>query len=92
MHDNGILNCPVIHDDSKVVDAIWGKDDVSLKGKTIWSQLPEASTDTIVLPPNILNLQMHVTLMADLIFSNKLALVVSLSQGIWFSIILCMRY
>ena len=87
LKNNGILNCPVTPADVEAAEQIFGPDIGSLKGKmTRWNPLIVDSPITSV-PANILERYPDVTLCVDIMYVNRVVMLVSISRNIKFGTI-----
>ena len=84
---NAILNCPVTPTDVEVAEQIFGPDIGSLKGKTTRRNPPIVDSPITSVPVSILKRYRDVTLCVDIMYVNRVALMVSISQGFKFGTI-----
>ena len=79
---NSIKNCPVVEDDIKLAEAIFGKDVAILKGKTTRRKPTPVVRDTIKIPNKLKMAQYEVTLAIDTFFVNKMSFFHTISEAI----------
>ena len=81
---NGIVNCPVTPADVEAAEYILGQDVGSLKGKTTRRSLPIVDSPVTAVPADVLKEYRKVTLCVDIMYVNKVAMLVSISRKIKF--------
>jgi hypothetical protein len=82
-----ITNCPVTLEDINIATDIYGPDIAALKGKTVHKKpLPERA-DFIKVPRELMKIHKHVQLVADVLFVNKMPMVLTISINIDFTTI-----
>ena len=84
---NVIANCPVTPADVEAAEHIFGPDIGSLKGKTTRQNPPIVESPVTPVPTNILKRYQKVTLCVDIMYVNRVAMVVSISRNIKFGTI-----
>ena len=84
---NGIANCPVTPADVEAAEYILGPDIGSLKGKMTWPSPPMVDPPVIGIPADMLKQYQKVTLCVDIMYVNKVAMLVSISRKIKFGTI-----
>ena len=84
---NAILNCPVTPTDVEAAEQIFGPDIGSLKGKTTRRNPPIVDSPITSVPVNILKRYRDVTLCVDIMYVNRVAMLVSISRNIKFGTI-----
>ena len=83
----GIANCPVTPADVEAAEYILGTDIGSLKGKiTRWSP-PIVDSPVTAVPADVLKQYQKITLCVDIMYVNKVAMLVSISRKIKFGTI-----
>ena len=87
LKNNGILNCPVTPADVEAAEQIFGPDIGSLKGKTTWRNPPIVDSPITSVPVNILKRYRDVMLCVDIMYVNRVAMLVSISWSIKFGTI-----
>lgn len=75
-------NCPVTVDDIRNAHTIFGPDLASLRGKTVRRKPEHVRTDYVAIPKDIIAMNADVTLVADVMFVNGIAFLVTLSRRI----------
>ena len=70
---NAIKDCPVVKDNIKLAEAIFGKDVAVLKGKTTQRKPTQVVWDSVKIPRKQKQAQYKVTLAIDTFFVNKMA-------------------
>jgi hypothetical protein len=85
LKSNQVQECPVMTEDAKVANKIWGPDIASLKGKTAQKTPLPVTTDIIEVPKEIREIHHFVTLSIDVFFVNKIPFLITLSQKICFT-------
>ena len=81
---NSLLNCPVTPRDVIFANKLFGPDVGALKGKTTWRGPPIVDSPVAVNTTSILEHYGEVTLCVDLMYINKVPLLVTLSRNIKF--------
>ena len=81
---NGIANCPVTPADVEAAEYILGPDIGSLKGKTTRQSLPIVDSPVTAVPADVLQEYRKVTLCVDIMYVNRVAMLVSISRKIRF--------
>ena len=81
---NVIANCPVTPADVEAAEHIFGPDIGSLKGKTKRRNPPIVESPVTPVPTNILKRYQKVTLCVDIMYVNRVVMVVSISRNIKF--------
>ena len=84
---NGIANCPVTPDYVEAAEYILGPDIRSLKGKTTQRSPPIVDSPVIGVPADVLKQYQKVTLCVDIMYVNKVAMLVSISRKVKFGTI-----
>ena len=77
-------NCPITKEDIQAADDIFGPNLGSLKGKTVRRPNPHVKTQTIGVPPDIMQIHRSVTLAIDIMFINKIPFLVTTSRHLKF--------
>ena len=81
---NGIANCPVTPADVEAAEYILGPDIGSLKGKTTRRSPPIVDSPVTAVPADVLQEYRKVTLCVDIMYVNRVAMLVSISRKIRF--------
>ena len=84
---NGIANCPVTPADVEAAEHILGPDIGSLKGKTTQRSPPIVDSPVTAVPEDVLQEYRKVTLCVDIMYVNKVAMLMSISRKIKFGTI-----
>ena len=84
IENNLLPNCPVNRRDVLRAEQIFGPDVGALKGKTVRRQPPRVQVDEVSLPPTIQQHYQDVTLACDIMYVNKVPLLMSISRHIRF--------
>ena len=84
---NGIANCPVTPADMETAEYIFGLDIGSLKGKTMRCSPLIIGSLVTTIPTDVLKHYQKVTLCVDIMYVNKVAMLVSISRKIKFATI-----
>ena len=84
---NGIANCPVTPADIEAAEYIFGLDIGSLKGKTMRCNPLIIDSPVTTIPAGVLKCYQKVTLCVDIMYVNKVAMLVSISRKIKFATI-----
>ena len=88
LSDDGLLhNSDVTRDDIVNVEHIWGLELGSIKGKTTSRKSKYIRTDFINLPKEIMLKYIDVTLCVDVMYVNRIPILISLSK--WIKFITC---
>ena len=87
LKNNGILNCPVTPADVEAAEQIFGQDIGSLKGKTTRRNPPIVDSPITSVLASILERYRNVTLCVDIMYVNRVAMLVSISRNIKFGTI-----
>ena len=82
VHARLIANCPITPNDIYTAYAIFGKNLVGIKGKTVWRQPERVVTDYVQIPRDFFALHKFVTLTADVMFVNRLAFMITFGKGV----------
>ena len=77
---NSITNCPVTTDDVNLAEKIFGKDVGSIKGKTTRSKPAPVVSDTVEIPPELVEAQKKVDLCLDTFWVNELTFLATTSK------------
>ena len=89
VRSNMIVNFPVTFSDVKNAKLIFGPDIISLKGKSVRRKLDSVVTDYVDIPREILKSRKELEVPTDIMFTNKLPFLVSISQWLKFTTIDC---
>ena len=81
---NGLPNCPVTPRDVIIANKVFGPDVGALKGKTMRRQPPIVDSPVSVDTTSILEHYGEITLCVDLMYVNKVPLLVTLSRNVKF--------
>ncbi|MGL5934310.1 MAG: hypothetical protein ACRCZI_01655, partial [Cetobacterium sp.] len=79
---NSIKDCPVVEDDIKLAEAIFGKDIAIIKGKTTRQKPTPVIRDTIEIPIELKTKQYKVTLAIDTFYVNSMPFFHTISENI----------
>jgi len=80
---NFLKDCPVTNDDIKIADAIYGPRTLAeIRSKTVRLKPARVVTDLVDIPRGFFTLHNKVTLVADVMFVNGIAFLVSASRNI----------
>ena len=71
LHMNAIQNCPVMIEDMKIAECIFGPDMSSLKGKSMRRKPKPARKDLVEIPAEITEKHHDIELCMDTMFINK---------------------
>ena len=82
-----IANCPVTPANVEAAEHIFGPDIGSLNGKTMQRNSPIVDSPVTSIPANILDRYQKVTLCVDIMYVNRVAMLVSISRNIKFGTI-----
>ena len=77
--NNLLPNCPIIHDDIKVAEHIFGQDIGGIKGKTVQCPPNHYETNLKPIPMLVHKWYQKVTVCADIMFVNGLPFLISIS-------------
>ena len=81
---NAIPHCPIIIQDIKNADFIWGKELGCLKGKTVRSNSPQVRLETTSIPVQIMQQYKEVTLSVDIMKVTGIPFLMTISRHIKF--------
>jgi hypothetical protein len=76
---NLLQDCPISHTDIVNANKIYGPDLANIRGKTARRKLEHVHAEIVDIPQQILDIQKHVTLTADVMFVNSVPFLVSSS-------------
>ena len=80
---NNLLNdCPVTNSDIVNAHTIFGPDLANLRGKMVRRKPKHVNTELVEIPQSLVDRQKNVTLVADVMFVNGVAFLVSSSRNI----------
>ena len=79
---NLLKDCPITNANIIHAHKIFGPDLPNLRGKTVWHKPERVRTDYVDIPCVILDVHGRVTLVADVMFVNKVPFLVSSSRHI----------
>ena len=82
VHANLIANCPITENNIAITNAIFGGYLAGIRGKTTRRKPEQVKTDDVKIPREFMTVHKFVTLIADVIFVNNLAFVVTFARGI----------
>ena len=82
VRDNLINNCPVTVESLNIADDIFGPDVASIQGKMARRRPAHVGLDEVEVPPEIFDRNSSVVVVADVMFVNGLAFLVSVSRGL----------
>jgi hypothetical protein len=82
--NNHLVNCPVTRRDVMAAEDILGPDVGSIRGKTVRTSSPQVEHRRTSLPPEIHARYQSVTLGVDIMFINKIAFFVTISNDLKF--------
>jgi hypothetical protein len=85
VNSNQLKNCPITKADIMAAEHIFGPDVGSLKGKTTRRQPPVIRQVVEHLPDNIMPRYRDVTLCVDVMFVNRIPMLVTISRNIQFA-------
>ena len=77
-----MANCPIAQNDIPNAYAIFGGNLTGIQGKTVWQKPERVETDYVQIPKEFMTTHKFVTLMADIMFVNNLAYVITFRRGI----------
>ena len=86
LKSNRLSNCPVTPADVEAAEQIFGPDIGSLKGKTTWNP-PIIDSPITSVPASILKWYQNVMLCIDIMYVNRVAMMISISRNIKFATI-----
>ena len=84
LKNNGLLNCPVTPADVEAAEQIFGPDIGSLKGKMTQWNSPIIDSAITPIPASVLEWYCNVTLCIDIMYVNRVAIMISISRNIKF--------
>ena len=87
LKNNGLMNCPVTPGDVEAADQIFGPDIGSLKGKTTRRNLPIIDSPITLVPADVLKRYRNVMLCIDIMYLNRIPMLISISRNIKFGTI-----
>ena len=87
LKNNGLLSCPVTPADVEAAEQIFGLDIGSLKGKTTQRNLPIIDSPITPVPAGVLERYRNVTLCIDIMYVNRVAMMISVLRNIKFATI-----
>jgi hypothetical protein len=79
---NSVRDCPIVENDVKLAEQIFGKDIAIIKGKTMCKKPAIVLHDTISIPPELKMAQRDVTLAIDSFYVNKMVFFHTISEAI----------
>ena len=79
-----LVNCPITRHAIHVVQDIYSPNLSSLKGKTVHWSLPHLPSGVDPIPPDVLERHPSVTIVMDILFTNNIPLLLSMSWGLKF--------
>ena len=79
-----IKNCDLNSDDVRAANDIFGKDIMSLKGKTTHSKSKHVPNNKVIIPPSILDRHQNVTICIDIMKVNRIPFFISIARNIQF--------
>ena len=79
-----LVNCPITQHAIHVVQDIYSPNLSSLKGKTVYWSLPHLPSGVDPIPPDVLERHPSVTIVMDILFTNNIPLLLSMSRGLKF--------
>ena len=85
--NNGLLNCPVMPADVETAEQIFGPDIGSLKGKMTQRNLPIIDSPITPVPASVLEQYRNVMMCVDIMYVNRVAMMISVSRNIKFATI-----
>ncbi len=85
IQSNQIRDCPVTVQDVEAVHKSWGKNVVTLKGKTTRTKPIDVARDFVKIPKELLKLHKEVFLTADIFFVNNIPFFITLSRKTCFT-------
>ena len=87
LKSNGLMNCPVTPGDVEAAEHIFGPDIGSLKGKTTRRSPPIVDSPIATVPAEVLKRYRKVTICIDIMYVNKIPMLISISRNIKFGTI-----
>ena len=87
LKSNGLMNCPVTPGDVEAAEHIFGPDVGSLKGKTTRRSPPIVDSPIATVPAEVLKRYRKVTICIDIMYVNKIPMLISISRNIKFGTI-----
>ena len=87
VRSNKIVNCPVTFYNVKNAKLVFGPDITSLKGKSVRRKPARVVADYVDIPREIIKSREELEVSKDIMFINKLPLLVSISIGLKFTTI-----
>ena len=87
LKNNRLSNCPVTPADVEAAEQIFGPDIGSLKGKTTRWNPPIIDSPITSVPASVLKWYQNVTLCIDIMYVNRVAMMISISRNIKFATI-----
>jgi len=82
--DGHLPGCPINRHDIQAAEHIFGPDIGALKGKTTRKTPSRVITPMLAVPVDLMTQYQHVTISADIMFVNKVAIFITVSHGIRF--------
>ena len=79
IQNNMIKDCPITEEDLKIACNIYGKDVLTLKGKSTRSRPTPVVTDYVAIPKKLLQIHQYVHLFMDIMYVNGMAFLTSTS-------------
>ena len=75
-----------------IVHEIWGKNIVSLKGKTTRKKLIHVEVDIVKIPKELVKLHKEVFMTSDILFVNGIPFFILLGRNITFTVLIHIKY